>query len=345
MPAMVWAVTRMTSHRASAAISLALVLLISPSLAVADEGGVGFWLPGQFGSMAATPQTPGLTLATIYYHTSLQAGGSVTASREITIGRFTPTLTATLEGSLDADADLAMLVPSYVFSTPILGGQAAVSVTGIYGRTSTLIDATLSGTLGPLAFSRSASFSDAVSGFGDLYPQYSLRWNAGVHNFMTYVTGDVPVGKYDSTRLANLGIGHGAVDGGAGYTYFNPQTGQEFSVVTGLTNNFENTSTDYKNGVDLHVDWGASQFLGKQFHVGLVGYAYEQITDDSGAGAQLGAFRSRIFGIGPQAGFLFPVGELQGYLNLKGYKEFGAENRPEGWNAWLTFAISPASKP
>ena len=33
---------------------------------------------------------------------------------------------------------------------------------------------------------------------------------------------------------------------------------------------------------------------------------------------------------------------MQGYINLKGYKEFAAQNRPEGWNAWLTFAISPA---
>jgi hypothetical protein len=45
---------------------------------------------------------------------------------------------------------------------------------------------------------------------------------------MTYVTGDIPVGAYDSTRLANIGIGHGAIDGGGGYTYFNPQTGHEF---------------------------------------------------------------------------------------------------------------------
>jgi hypothetical protein len=29
-------------------------------------------------------------------------------------------------------------------------------------------------------------------------------------------------------------------------------------------------------------------------------------------------------------------------LNLKGYKEFEAEHRASGWNAWLTFAISPA---
>jgi hypothetical protein len=49
-----------------------------------------------------------------------------------------------------------------------------------------------------------------------------------------------------------------------------------------------------------------------------------------------------VFAVGPQIGYLFPVGDTQGYLNLKGYKEFGAEHRPEGWNVWLTFAISPA---
>ena len=33
--------------------------LAAPSLARADEGGVGFWLPGQLGTLAAVPQTPG----------------------------------------------------------------------------------------------------------------------------------------------------------------------------------------------------------------------------------------------------------------------------------------------
>jgi hypothetical protein len=52
---------------------------------------------------------------------------------------------------------------------------------------------------------------------------------------------------------------------------------------------------------------------------------------------------SRIAAVGPQIGFIFPIGDMQGYINLKGYKEFAAQNRPEGWNTWLTFAISPAS--
>jgi hypothetical protein len=180
-----------------------------------------------------------------------------------------------------------------------------------------------------------------VGGFGDLIPLASLRWNQGVHNFMTYVTGDIPVGAYDPRRLANLGLGHGTIDGGGGYTYFNPQTGHEFSATGGFTYNFKNTDTQYRNGVDFHLDGAASQFLSKQLFVGLVGYTYQQVTADSGQLPILGPFESRVSGIGPQIGYLFPVGDMQGYLNLKAYKEFDASNRPDGWNTWLTFSISP----
>jgi len=48
-------------------------------------------------------------------------------------------------------------------------------------------------------------------------------------------------------------------------------------------------------------------------------------------------------GIGPQLGYLFPVGKMQGYLNVKGYGEFDNNARPDGWNIWLTFALSPAA--
>jgi hypothetical protein len=47
-------------------------------------------------------------------------------------------------------------------------------------------------------------------------------------------------------------------------------------------------------------------------------------------------FESRVIGIGPQIGFIFPVAGMQGYLNLKAYWEFDNANRPDGWNAWVT---------
>jgi hypothetical protein len=49
--------------------------LVSP-LAYADEGGASFWLPGQYGSLAAVPAEPGWSLPLIYYHSSTDAGGS-----------------------------------------------------------------------------------------------------------------------------------------------------------------------------------------------------------------------------------------------------------------------------
>jgi hypothetical protein len=175
-----------------------------------------------------------------------------------------------LPQNLDANVDLVLLNPTYVFSTPVFGGQLAIGLMGIVGYNKTSIDGTLTGMVGPIVATRSGSIDSSLSGFGDLYPQASLRWNMGVHNFMTYVTGDIPVGAYNPSRLANLGIGHGAIDGGVGYTYFNPATWHEFSAVTGLTYNFKNNDTNYQNGVDWHLDWGASRFLSKQFFVGAV---------------------------------------------------------------------------
>jgi hypothetical protein len=34
---------------------------------------------------------------------------------------------------------------------------------------------------------------------------------------------------------------------------------------------------------------------------------------------------------------------MQGYLNLKGYREFDSHDRPSGFNVWLTFVISQAA--
>jgi len=327
-----------------------VALLALLEIARADEGGVSFWLPGTFGSLAATPQQPGWSGAVIYYHDSVSAGGDVARSREIEIGRIPANLTATLNANLNANLNLGFFNASYVFATPVLGGQASASLLGIYGSNTTSLAGLLTGTLstpgGSVPFSRFDAISSSLTAFGDLYPQFALRWNAGVNNFMTYITGDVPVGAYQSTRLANLGIGHGAYDAGGGYTYFNPATGHEFSAVLGFTYNLLNQSTQYRNGVDMHLDWGASQFLTKQVQVGLVGYAYKEIGCDSGSGDRVGCFQSQVFGIGPQFGYVFPLSQsLQGYINLKGYKEFGAENRPSGWNTWLTFVISPAAAP
>jgi hypothetical protein len=245
------------------------VALLSQA-ARADEGGVSFWIPGFFGSLAAVPQQPGWSLANIFYNTNVKAGGDVALAREFEIGRVPLNFSGTASASVKADVPLDMVIPQYVFATPVLGGQLAVALLGGYARNDTTLAGTVSGTITPPGFHfvRSDFISDTTWGFADLIPQVSLRWNQGVNNWMIYGTGDIPVGAYQSTRLANIGIGHGAADAGVGYTYFNPQTGHEFSAVLGFTANLENYSTNYTNGVDMHLDWGASQFLSKQDMVG-----------------------------------------------------------------------------
>ena len=339
---------KLNAKRSGCLLAVATVIAMganvtTPRVSFADENGVSFWLPGQFGSLAAVPQQPGWSLAIINYYTNVSAGGTVAASREITIGKLNPTVNVNLNVNLNADADLVLINPSYVFATPVLGGQFALSMAGIVGTQYARLNGTITAGVGPFTATQQGSISDSVIGVGDLYPMATLRWNSGVNNWITYMTGDIPVGLYNSSNLANLGIGHGAVDGGGGYTYFNPQTGHEFSVVTGLTYNLINPSTDYQNGVDWHLDWGASQFLSKQFLVGAVGYVYDELTPDRGSAPILGPIESRVVGIGPQIGYLFPIGNMQGYLNLKGYGEFDGHDRPSGYNVWLTFSISPAA--
>lgn len=304
---------------------------------------MSFWLPGIFSSFSAVPQQPGWSLATVYYHTTVSADAQVATQRQITRGPITVKVTG-VAGSLNAAGNLFLMVPSYAFEQPVLGGQLALGMMGIFGNNSVDGSATVSGTVGPFAFRLFGSRSDGVTNFGDLYPQVRLRWNDGAHNFMTYITGDIPVGDYDPERLANIGIGHGALDAGIGYTYFDMKGGHELSAVFGATYNFQNATTQYQNGVDLHLDWEASQFVSEQVHIGVVGYFYDQVTPDIGALPFQGTFESKVVGIGPEVGYFFPLGKIQGYLQLKGYKEFGAVNRPAGWNAWVTLSFSAAPK-
>jgi hypothetical protein len=309
------------SSRAAGSLCALLATLTAPG-ARADQGGVPFWFSGQFASLAAVPATPGWSLIVSPYYYN----GSADKSRTFQTGQ-------TVSGGLSSIAPLVLLQPGYAFEDKVLGGQAYVGVGWGPGSNRTSADLSLS----QPGFARSNS--DSVTGGTDLYPFGSLAWNKGNDNWMTYVTGDIPVGAYDANRLSNLGIGHAALDAGGGYTYLNNTTGREFSAVLGVTYNWENTHTNYKNGIDSHLDWAASQFLSENWQVGVAGYAYYQLTGDSGSGDRLGSFKSRIAAIGPELGYAFKLHNQAAYFNLRAYKEFWAQNRIEGYAVFATLSI------
>ena len=68
-----------TKHCTAAAL-FSLAVAVAPQSARADEGGVSFWLPGQFGSLAATPGVPGWAFAVLYIHPSVNAGAGASFS-------------------------------------------------------------------------------------------------------------------------------------------------------------------------------------------------------------------------------------------------------------------------
>ena len=194
-------------------------LLLFPEVSRADEGGISFWVPGLYGSLAAVPTTPGWSVAAIYYHTTVSADGAAAASREFQVGRFSPSINLSLNLALNGQADLMFIAPTYTFATPVLGGQLSASMAAIVGKNAASIAGTLTAAAGPIVTTRTGVIEDSLVSYGDLYPTVTLKWNRGVNNFVVYGAGDIPVGNYDPNRLANLGIGHGAIDFGGGYTY------------------------------------------------------------------------------------------------------------------------------
>ncbi len=303
------------------------LLLISISLfssqsVLADEGGVPFWMSGQYASMAAVPMATGWSLVAMPYVYS----GNADKSKSFQHG-------TSINAGLSARESLVLMQLGYVAEEKILGGQPYLGVGWGPGTNTTTASVSV---VNP---STQLNRSNTSNGSTDIYPLASLTWNQGNNNFKTYVTGDIPVGTYSPTSLAAIGIGHAAMDAGGGYTYLNNTTGLEFSGVLGATYNWMNTQTNYKNGIDSHLDWSVSQFVSQNWQVGIAGYGYYQITADSGSGDRVGAFKSRIAAVGPQIGYLFNLGKNQAYINLRAYKEFWAQNRVEGYATIATISI------
>jgi len=194
-----------TALRRSTGIGIAclVIALVHPHPVLADEGGVPFWLSGQYPSMAAVPPTPGWKITFMPYYYSGRADTGKTFARG-----------NTLVTDLDTRTALLISQASYAPSTKIIGAQPLIGLGWGFGSNTT--SASLSHAVPSVTTGQERS--DTASGAMDLYPNVAMYWNSGNNNMMVYVTGDIPVGSYDPQRLANIGIGHAAIDAGGGYT-------------------------------------------------------------------------------------------------------------------------------
>src|SRR5262245_31780403 len=90
------------------ALALAAVFTAVPALASADEGGVSFWLPGQYASLIAAPQQPGWAFGSIFIHENLDADGAVAAARQATVGNLPLNVDINLAADLDGQLDILL---------------------------------------------------------------------------------------------------------------------------------------------------------------------------------------------------------------------------------------------
>jgi hypothetical protein len=96
---------------------VAALLSLPAQIARADEGGVSFWIPGFYGSLAATPTQPGWSGTTIYYHDSVSAGGDVARAREFELRNIPVNFTGNVSATVNASVNVDLFAATRRFAT------------------------------------------------------------------------------------------------------------------------------------------------------------------------------------------------------------------------------------
>ncbi|MDH7788338.1 hypothetical protein QBD01_004380 [Ochrobactrum sp. 19YEA23] len=288
--------------------------------AQAAENGLGFYLLGSKGPLAAILPAPGVYLQNDTYFYRASAGASAPLPLGGVVG-------------FGVDAKAVVDLPTFIWSTPyeLLGGRLAFGLTTPFGHQN--VDADL--VYGPY----SGDIDNNVTKIGDPIVTTTIGWGAGDFHWTLNGMVNVPIGDYEKNSLANIAFHRWAGDISAAGTWFDPARGLDISGVVGFTFNGENPTTDYRTGTEFHVEGAVSQYLSKQFSLGAIGYYYQQISDDSGSGAILGGYRGRVAALGVTASYNFELDKTPVQARVKLLREFHTENRVEGTSAFLTVSV------
>lgn len=346
----------MPQFRSSELVALrsvsALLLVIAAtnsSETRAAESATSFYLLGSKGSMAGFTPPPGTYFADLNYYYSGKAQGQaalgVTLPR--TGARTGSGASLTVEADLSVKGEAYYQIPTVLWVAPgqVLGGNLGFSLATPLGwkDVNADIDARVNLTIPKLSQTLTAgrrlSLEDQRTGFGDPIAGAFIGWHQGNLHWNIGTMINIPIGVWDTGRLANIGFNHWAFDFTGAVTWLDPKSGLELSGAAGVTFNTENPDSNYKSGTDFHLEVAAIQNFSKQFAVGVVGYHYQQLTGDSGSGAVLGDFKGRVSAIGPQVNYTFQVGPLPIMTSLKWMHEFNVENRLRGDMGLLTVSI------
>ncbi len=286
----------------------------------AAEFGTGTWLKGYTDVFAGViPPVPGVYVRTDLYMYQGSAEAVIFNGR---IG---------LE--VEQDMKATILGVSYVTPWKLFGGTYAVAVAPTMVASSVEVGIELPAFTGPRGRRFGPTEIDVLDtelALGDTaFSPFLLGWHSGKMHWVFGLYGLAPTGEYNVNHLANTSLNRWAIMPQFSMTYFDPAAGWQASGNAVYSFSFKNDETDYDTGEILNLEGSVTKTFGR-WAIGGVAYAMIQTTGDSGAGARLGDFKSRVYGAGPIV--TYTIGEPTNPLTVffKYYKEFEARNTFEG---------------
>ncbi len=306
-----------TNKKFSSVLKIGLTtLVLSSTLAVAEEGGSGHYLPGAISSFIdGAPKLGGVIVRLNY----LNYQGSSSAALP-----FSDKLVANVDAKSNALALTVLWSPRLDHGIEDLHWAVTATIP--------VLNMDISGDVAHLSQGGDrTALGDIV--FSPLMVNYDAFKNIDI-NFRVNIYA--PTGSYDVDRLINNGKNFWTVEPTIGFMYFGQENGIEASLFFGADFNWENPDTNYKSGTQIHLDGTLAQhfpFMGGLAGAGVTGYWYDQVTGDSGSGATFGDFKAEAAGVGPVISWAEKTGKYVG--ELKYLRDFHNEKRLDSDIVWL----------
>lgn len=303
----------------------ASLFLIFSSLAHAVEGSLSLYPPGYIGPQAAIIPDAGTYFGLEFYSYSGEVSKTTKAGRLYT--------------DTETNLNLDLFSYTYVSSGKLLSGIPFFSVLLPYANVEQ--EGNVTGNFPSTGNLINHSFDKKTGAIGDSSITSGVGWQNDYFHYSTFINVYAPTGKYDKDDILNVGLNRWGIQPMAAFTYLNEKIGFEVGGALGYMVNLENTDTKYNSGDEVNAELALIQHFSKTFQLGLVGYANQQVTGDSGEGAILGEFKGQVYGAGLTLGGSTPINENHDLsFNIRYYNEFNAIHRFEGDSFYLSGTIN-----
>lgn len=270
---------------------------------VSTYAGVSHYLPGMMNIRDFfVPEKPGAYAALYLGNYSVDTladknGNSVNQATHTTTRDLLGGIPAgaSFSANLDVEVEMYAIAPTFIWNTgfQVLGADYAMFLSLPFANTSVgaSLDTLTNITLAQRSFEtgRSLAVSDSEFNIADLYVQpVWLGWH-GKHYDVTAGYGFyAPSGKYDSSDVANTGLGFWGNQfqlSGAYYPF--EHKGTALMLAGTYEINGKKDGRDFTQGSHFTLNWGVSQFLpitdDVLLEIGPSGYSQWQVEDNHGA--------------------------------------------------------------